>query len=195
MTATDVPVEALEPPPRRGLWGPADLVTAIRLPLAIVFLAVDHVGVRLVVLLVAAGSDFVDGWVARRWGSSRAGPVLDPIFDKGFTVAVVLALVPTRIGGTLGPWEITALLLRDLAVLGGFLTTLAMRRPVTIPARFSGKLVTALQFTTLGALLLESAFARPLVWTTAAASVWAIAEYTRDAVRQVRAARRAAGVG
>jgi phosphatidylglycerophosphate synthase len=193
VTATEAPIEALTPPRRRGLWGPADLVTALRLPLAIAFLAIDHVGVRLAVIVVAAGSDFVDGWVARRWGSSRAGPVLDPIFDKGFTVAVVLALVPTRTGSSLGAWEITALLMRDLAVLGGFLTTLALRRPVTIPARFSGKLVTALQFTTLGALLLEWSLVRPLVWTTAAASLWAIAEYTRDALQQIRAARRAAG--
>ena len=43
----------------------ADFFTAIRLPLAVAFPLVGG-GWRLVVLTLAAGSDLLDGWLARR---------------------------------------------------------------------------------------------------------------------------------
>jgi len=66
----------------RTRWTPADLVSAIRIPLAIAFLVAPDASWRLGVLAAAAASDLLDGPLARRFGSSVFGPVVDPIADK-----------------------------------------------------------------------------------------------------------------
>jgi phosphatidylglycerophosphate synthase len=183
-------VTAEGPAPRpRPTWGPADLLTALRLPCAAAFVLYPDVRVRLAILAFAGASDLLDGYVARRVGPSRIGEVLDPVVDKIFILAAVLAVVTTAEGIRLGPWEIAGVLLRDIAVVAGFFVALVRRRRrVTIPARASGKAVSVLQFLTIAAILLELAAARPLAWTTAVASVWAIVDYARIALRGLRGA-------
>lgn len=182
--ATEAPATTERP---RRLWGPADAVTALRLPLAAVFVLVEDTRVRFAILALAALSDGIDGWVARRWGSSRAGPVLDPVVDKVFTVAAVLAVASTRGGVGLQGWEIAGVLLRDLAVLGGYVAASIFRRRITIPARFPGKCVTVLQFLTLAAILLELPHVRWFAWATAAVSVVAVIDLAREGLRRLRA--------
>ena len=46
----------------------ADLLTLLRLPLAVLFLVVGDEVARLVILAAAAGSDLLDGFLARRLG-------------------------------------------------------------------------------------------------------------------------------
>ena len=70
----------------------ADALSLVRIPLAVVFLLVPHTGVRVAVLVLAAATDFSDGLVARRWGASRFGAVLDPVADKLF-VATAFGVV------------------------------------------------------------------------------------------------------
>lgn len=71
-----------------------------------------------VVFIAAAITDFLDGWLARREGSSptHLGQILDPIADRLFlsSVAVVLAM-----RGLLPVWAVAILVVRDLAVLVG----------------------------------------------------------------------------
>lgn len=182
--AEDVPAAR---PPR--LWGPADLLTCVRLPLAAAFVLLDDPHVRLAILAVAGASDVLDGMVARRVGPSRAGAILDPVVDKVFTLSAVFAVVATPGALILGAWEIAGLLLRDLGVVGGFVAThFIFRRRVTIPARVSGKCVTVLQFATLAAILLAWPAARWCAWAAAAASVWTIADYAREGWRRVHGA-------
>ena len=173
------------PRPRRN-WGPADLLTAARIPLAAAFVFVPDSGTRLAILAAAGLSDVLDGIVARRLGPSRIGAVLDPVVDKIFMFAAVLTVVSTKAGIGLRWWEIAGVLLRDLAVFGGFVATMFLHRRVTIPARVSGKVVSVLQFATVAAVLLERHEMRPLAWATAAASLWAIADYAVAGVRIVR---------
>jgi CDP-diacylglycerol--glycerol-3-phosphate 3-phosphatidyltransferase/cardiolipin synthase len=176
------------PRPRRT-WGPADLLTALRLPLAAAFVLVPDPHARLLILAVAGLSDVFDGIVARRLGPSRIGEVLDPIVDKIFMLAAVLTVVTTAAGVRLGGWEIAGLLLRDIAVtVGVCVAFVRRRRRVTIPARLSGKVVSVMQFATIAAILLDSAASRPLAWGTAAVSVWAIVDYARIGIRMVREA-------
>lgn len=180
--AADLPVAR---PPK--LWGPADLLTLVRLPLAAAFVLMDDAHVRLAILAVAGVSDVLDGIVARRVGPSRAGAVLDPVVDKIFTLSAVFAVVAMPGALILGGWEIAGLLLRDLGVVGGFVAThFVFRRRVTLPARLSGKCVTVLQFATLAAILLAWPAARPIAWATAAVSVWSILDYTRQILNRVR---------
>jgi len=162
----------------RPWWSPADVLTAIRIPLAIAFLLVPDQEWRLVILATAAASDFADGFVARRWGGSRLGELLDPVADKLFMAcgfAVVL------FSGELAPLEVLGVLARDVAAAIAFLATVLLRRPAVIPARLGGKVVTIGQLLTLLAYLLESSLLRPVAWATAAVALYAIGDYVRAA--------------
>src|SRR2546427_12723622 len=70
---------------------PADLLTALRLPLAAAFPFVHQPAWQLAIVGAAAASDFFDGMLARRFGGSRAGAVLDPTADKVFMAGAFLA--------------------------------------------------------------------------------------------------------
>jgi len=154
----------------------ADALTLARLPLAGVFLVVEEPIIRAAALAVAAASDLLDGWLARRYGGSRLGPVLDPVVDKLFMVVGFWVVLRS---GLLNPFEILAVLLRDIVALFAFLTTVVLGRPTTLPARAGGKAVTVCQLLTLGAFLTGSELIRPLAWATGAVSLYAIADYTR----------------
>jgi CDP-diacylglycerol--glycerol-3-phosphate 3-phosphatidyltransferase/cardiolipin synthase len=155
---------------------PADALTSLRLPLAVVFPLVDRPAVRLAIIGVAAASDFFDGILARRFGASRTGAVLDPVADKVFMASAFLTLWRS---GLLVWWEIAGVLLRDLVAIVGGLTVWLRQRPVALPARAGGKAVTVGQVLTLVAFVAESPLVRPLAWATAAVSVYALWDYGR----------------
>ncbi len=162
----------------RPLLGGPDALTALRIPLAVAFVVVPGALERLAILLLVAASDLADGIWARRAGSSRAGPVLDPVADKLFMAAAFYVVLT---GGQLAPLEIVGVMLRDIVAALAFLTTLVLGRPATLPARAGGKAVTIAQILTLVAFLAESDLVRPLAWATAAISVYAIWDYSQAA--------------
>lgn len=76
-------------------------------------------GIALLLLVLAGLTDFLDGRLARRFGGTRLGRVLDPLADRLLLsgVAVVLALRELLPG-----WAVAVLVARDvLALLGGLL--------------------------------------------------------------------------
>lgn len=156
----------------------ADLLTLLRLPLAVLFLVINHSLARLVILAVAAGTDLLDGFLARRLGSSRFGAFIDPVADKLFMLA---AFVVVAMSGALMWYEIAGVLLRDLVATLAFVTTSISARPMAIPARLGGKAVTVAQILTLVAFLTESPLLRPLAWATAAIALYAIWDYSQAA--------------
>jgi phosphatidylglycerophosphate synthase len=160
---------------KRALAWP-DLVTIVRLPLALVFLLVDDAVVRALALAVAALSDLLDGYLARRFGASRYGVALDPLADKLFMLAGFVVVLRS---GLLNLFEIVAVLVRDIVAALAYVTTVVLGRPTTLPARAGGKAVTVCQILTLGAFLTGSDLIRPLAWATGAVSLYAIADYTR----------------
>lgn len=155
---------------------PADALTSLRLPLAVAFPLVTAMPLRLAIVGVAAASDFLDGRVARRYGGSRAGTILDPVADKVFMASAFLTLWRS---GLLVGWEIAGVLLRDIFAAGVGLAVWLFHRPVTFPARAGGKAVTVGQILTLVAFVVESPLVRPLAWATAAISVYALWDYGR----------------
>jgi phosphatidylglycerophosphate synthase len=162
----------------RPRFSPADVLTALRIPLAIAFLLVSDNEWRLGILAAAAASDFADGFVARRWGGSRLGAFLDPVADKLF-MACAFAVV--LLSGTLDPLEVLGVLARDIAAAFAFLATVLLGKPAAIPARLGGKAVTVGQLLTVLAFLLESPLLRPVAWATAAVALYAIGDYVRAA--------------
>lgn len=161
-------------------WRPsaADWLTAIRIPLAAVFVLVPQW--RLATLVAAGVSDVLDGIVARRFGASRLGAFLDPVADKLFAVA---AFGVVAVSGQLAWYEIVAVLARDIAAVVAFTITVMSHRTRAISARAGGKIVTALQMATLLAFQLDSAALKPLAWITGAVSIFAVWDYYRVANR------------
>jgi CDP-diacylglycerol---glycerol-3-phosphate 3-phosphatidyltransferase len=164
-------------------WSPADVLTVIRVPLALAFVLITDSGWRIGILVVAAATDFADGLVARRWGGSRLGAFLDPVADKLF---MACAFGVVLVSGALSPLEILGVLARDVAAAIAFVATVLLRRPAAIPARLGGKAVTICQLLTVFAFLAGSALLRPLAWATAAVALYAIWDYQRVALRDQR---------
>jgi CDP-diacylglycerol--glycerol-3-phosphate 3-phosphatidyltransferase/cardiolipin synthase len=164
-------------------WSAADVLTAIRLPLAVAFPLAPDPGIRLAILATAAGTDLLDGTVARRYGASRLGAVLDPVADKLFMASAFSVVL---FSGQLAWYEVVAVLIRDIVATIAFIVTALRGRASAIPARPGGKAVTAGQVLTLVAFLLESPFLRPLAWATAGAGLYAIWDYTRVSGREKR---------
>ena len=160
----------------------ADVLTALRFPLAAAFWFVSAPVWRLAIIAVAAATDYVDGRLARRLGPSRVGVVLDPAADKIFMLTCFLAVARQ---GLLSWWEIAAVLSRDILAAFGAFAVWAFDRPVALPARAGGKAVTVCQVLTLTAFVAESPLVRPLAWATAAIAVYALWDYRRAAVRAV----------
>src|SRR5438128_11138202 len=70
----------------------ADVLTALRVPLAVAFPFVHHPGAQLGGVAAVAATDFFDGMLARRFGSSRAGAVLEPVAEELLMAAASLTV-------------------------------------------------------------------------------------------------------
>lgn len=101
--------------------------------------------------VLAALTDFVDGWAARRWGQiSEIGKMLDPIADKAM-VTIALAALMGLIG--LNFWYVvpaSAILLREVLVSGLREYLGDVKLPVTNLAKWK----TTAQMVAIGWLLL-----------------------------------------
>lgn len=164
-------------------WTAADWLTLFRLPLAVAFPLVEALGWRLAILVAAAGSDLLDGWIARRVGSSRFGVFLDPVADKLFMAS---AFGVVLVSGALTWYEIVGVLIRDLVAAVAFAVVTVRGHASSIPARAGGKAVTVAQCLTLVAFLFSSSLLRPLAWATGAVALYAIWDYQRVAGREAR---------
>jgi cardiolipin synthase len=72
-------------------------------------------GLAVLVLAIMGGTDWVDGYVARRFNqTSKLGRVLDPIADRLALIAVAVTLV---IAGVVQWWYLAALLVPDAVLL------------------------------------------------------------------------------
>ena len=167
----------------RRSWTAADVLSFLRIPLAAAFVLVSHTGWRLAIVGAAAVTDLLDGPLARRYGSSAYGPVLDPIADKVFMAAAVGVVA---FSGRLEAYEIIGVLLRDIVATVAFAATFFSDQPRAIPARWSGKAVTVAQILTLVAFLIASPYLRPIAWATTVIAVIAIWDYLRVAPRAQR---------
>ena len=103
-----------------------------------------------IVFTIAALTDVVDGWLARRMGVvSVLGKFLDPLADKLIVMASLIRMVPM---GRIPGWAVILLLAREISVTG--LRSVAASEGVVIAAGSEGKTKTALQMAGVIALLL-----------------------------------------
>ncbi|MEW2443022.1 CDP-alcohol phosphatidyltransferase family protein [Micromonospora marina] len=134
------------------------------------FLVVRADVAAIVVLAVGGTSDWVDGWIARRLGQvSRLGELLDPLADRLYILATLLAFTAREVV----PWQFTgALLARELLLLAslGVLRRYGYGPP---PVHYVGKTATFLLLAAFPILLLADAV--PDAATTAGAIGWGLA--------------------
>jgi CDP-diacylglycerol--glycerol-3-phosphate 3-phosphatidyltransferase len=108
--------------------------------------------VAFIAFVVAALTDFVDGWLARRLHAvSIWGAILDPIADKVLVCGVVLGLL--TLGGN-GWVAIPAALILFREFTVSALREVAAGKGISLPVTLLAKWKTALQLTALGAELL-----------------------------------------
>ncbi len=104
--------------------------------------------------IVAAVSDLVDGWLARRGGGegiTRLGKLLDPLADKLLvSTALIMLLAAGRIPVE-AAWMVVVIVGRELAVTG--LRGMASTDGHAVGAAWQGKLKAFVQNVAVGALL------------------------------------------
>jgi CDP-diacylglycerol--glycerol-3-phosphate 3-phosphatidyltransferase len=185
--------------PRESLFNVPNVLSAVRLPLAVMLFAciVEHHWLAgLVVFSVATVTDWLDGWWARRYGPlTLVGRNLDPLADKVLVCGAFIYLLPVE-GAGIRPWMVTVVVCRELVVTGvrGMVEATGKK----FGADWFGKLKMVLQCATiLGALLIESgrsgAFdAAPLepiqltvLWAMLAATIGSGVQYIVKAARML----------
>lgn len=103
-------------------------------------LAEQEYGIAVVVLVVMAGTDWIDGYVARRFNqASKLGRVMDPLADRLALIAVAVTLV---IAGVVHWLYLAALLVPDAVLL--VLTLVYFRGHPDLPVSRVGKVRTGL---------------------------------------------------
>jgi CDP-diacylglycerol--glycerol-3-phosphate 3-phosphatidyltransferase len=133
----------------------------------------------LAVFLLAALTDWLDGWIARVWNlGTPLGRVLDPLVDKVLMGGLFICLVPRgHAEGWLPAWMVAVLVGREFLITG--LRDFAEKRLVSFGADWMGKLKMILQCAAAAVILLSLAAPSDtlsvvrlyLVWAMLAATV------------------------
>lgn len=164
-------------PSRSELRRLPNLISLSRLVLAALFVRAGAHW-RLALVLVAAATDFLDGWVARRVNATtRTGALVDPIADRVFALVAVSVFL---FEGALSTVEYFVMISRDIMTAIGFLVArlVPWLRPVQFKARMAGKVVTVLQYLAFLSLLLQPSYVHALIVLVGIASAWAVVDYT-----------------
>ena len=163
---------------RERLRALPNVISSSRVLLAAGFALVTDVDKRLGLVGLAAATDVLDGWLARRakW-TTRLGALIDPMADRIFAVVAVLTFIET---GALSIWAALVMLSRDIMTVIGFIVarSVSWLRPIHLRARRAGKLVTMLQFIAFVVLLLAPQRIQPLLWLVGLASAYSVYDYT-----------------
>ncbi len=100
---------------------------------------------------VAAVTDFIDGWLARKWGVVTVlGKFLDPLADKLIVMAALIMLIPFN---RIPAWAVFLLLAREIIITG--LRSIASSEGIVIDASDLGKYKTIYQMAAIPGLLLH----------------------------------------
>ena len=153
-------------------------------------------GIATVVFVVAALTDWLDGWLARRWNqTSSFGAFLDPVADKLMvTAALMILLQLSRINALIAlvivGREIAISALREWMAQLGASNSVAVHR--------LGKIKTIAQMVAIPMLLYDNWFlffdshrvGTWLIWIAALLTVWSMVYYMRRAYPKILARTR-----
>jgi CDP-diacylglycerol---glycerol-3-phosphate 3-phosphatidyltransferase len=152
-TASSRPLASSHSTVSPTIWNVPNQLTVARLVLSIicfVFLSFDNYFLGLVLFVIAAGTDWVDGYWARKYGQiTQLGRILDPFADKIIICGTFtyLAAVPPTIGGRtaseITAWMAVVVVARELLVTA--LRSFFEEHGTDFSAKWSGKWKMVLQ--------------------------------------------------
>jgi len=152
--------------------------------------------VAVVVFIVAAITDLLDGYIARRWGAvSEFGALIDPLADKLLVMTALVMLVAQRDFSTgeswVPAWMVVVILAREIWITG--LRGIAATQGLILAADTLGKWKSLFQMVAIPLLLLPEtrisfgsyvadgrAVGLSLLMISIVLSVWSGIEYTLE---------------
>jgi CDP-diacylglycerol--glycerol-3-phosphate 3-phosphatidyltransferase len=164
-------------------------LTSLRLILSVIMFCVivwEHYLTSMVLFIVAAGTDWLDGYYARKYGQiTTLGRILDPFADKVIVCGTFIYLVSipamTHVPWGLQAWMVVVIVGRELLVTA--LRSFLEERGSDFSAKMSGKLKMVLQCVAAGVCLFYLHYKSPdvppeWVWWLLVISVWSAVALT-----------------
>ena len=145
----------------------------------------DHhheIAAAFVLFLLAGLSDAADGYLAKRFGwQTELGAYLDPIADKALLVSIYVTL---GFANHLPVWLVIAVVSRDILIIGAFILSWILSRPVALSPLLVSKANTLAQLVLASLVLAELGFGLGLepfvavfIWVTGALTILSAAVY------------------
>ncbi len=145
----------------------------------------------LVTFAIAALSDGLDGYLARRWNqTSRLGILLDPLADKALMLAAVFVLSFARWPISFPIWFTILVFIREFIILNGIAILHRINGKVPIKPHWISKSCTALQMFAIAWLMLDFRSDTPapalLIGLAGIFTVLSGLHYILEGVRQIK---------
>lgn len=149
--------------------------------------------VAFLLFLVAAISDGVDGFLAKRFDmKTDLGAYLDPLADKVMIVSIYVTLAST---GTIPLWIVILVVSRDIMIVGAIILSWLVGNPIAIKPHMVSKVNTAAQIVYAALVLALYGYgfdAEPLLTLVmvlvAVLTLLSVAFYVADWVRHMNSA-------
>lgn len=153
------------------------LLRLVMVPVFLYLLLIDQFVWALVVLAIASFTDWLDGFIARKFNQiTELGKVLDPAADRLFILASLIGLT---VNGNIPAWLAIVIISRDVMLLAVY-PILASHGYGPLPVHFLGKAGTFSLLYALPLLLMADIFPTaqfivlPFAWAFA---YWGVALY------------------
>ena len=206
MAMTDTPANSTVTRPRLAPIGRESLnlpnaITASRLLLAIILFVLIYLEAWWLtaagLFVLAAGTDFLDGYLARKYGQvTTLGRILDPFVDKIIVCGAFIFLLEknAKFDSGVNSWMVIIVVGREMFItsLRGFLE----QQGIDFSANWAGKIKMVLQCVAVtGALLsLSPSFQNDIffltrdivLWAAVAATIWSGVTYVIRAAQMIR---------
>src|SRR5215472_9002480 len=150
----------------------------------------------IIIFILAAVSDGLDGYVARRFNQrSTLGVYLDPIADKGLLLSGIITLSISNWSesdpeyGSFPIWFPVLVITRDAVILVGTMILYLLNGKVHVKPNWTGKIATVLQMVAIGWVMLQLRLV-PVLYVVIAAGLFTLISgivYVTDGVRQLQA--------
>lgn len=145
---------------RTGVLNLPNLLTLARIfavPVVVVLLLFDSRAAGMwaaSIFGIAAVTDFIDGWLARKWQVETVlGKFLDPLADKLIVMAALIMLIPLD---RVPAWAVFIIMAREMVITG--LRSIASSEGIVIAASDLGKYKTIYQMVAIPGLMLHYDF-------------------------------------
>ena len=149
------------------------------------------------IFLIAAVSDGLDGYVARRYNQrSSLGVILDPIADKGLLLSGIITLSLSNWSevdpdyGRFPVWFPVLVISRDAILFVGAAVLYLLVGKVHVKPNWTGKVATVLQMIAIGWVMLQLRLL-PILYVVIVAGFFTLISgivYVTDGIRQLQAA-------